>query len=102
MRFVTDFLIIATWSRNKKLLMFAKGELEHKNWTKKDCGTWVRPGLSDVLTTPHCLVSEFSKDDLPTFDRPNKKLNVMSQNISNIKLNQVKMPIHVIGRCTRL
>lgn len=38
--------------------------------------TCVRPGLSDVLTTPHCLVSAFSKDDFPTFDRPNKQIHL--------------------------
>lgn len=28
------------------------------------------PGLSDVRTTPHCLVRELSNDDFPTFDLP--------------------------------
>lgn len=32
--------------------------------------TWVRPGLSDVRTTPHCLVSALISEDFPTFDRP--------------------------------
>lgn len=30
----------------------------------------MRPGLSEVRTTPHCLVNAFSKDDFPTFDLP--------------------------------
>lgn len=30
----------------------------------------MRPGLSEVRTTPHCLVRALSNDDLPTFDLP--------------------------------
>ena len=35
----------------------------------------MRPGLSDVRATPHCLVSELSRDDFPTFDLPSNGNN---------------------------